>query len=273
MRTVSRGAAVTLAVLLAVVGEPARADMDVLPIGASEDEADVAAGVSLRPAADSARARARRLVDPLVGDRAPPAPPQRSSRLGAGRCGLLRSVRVHAEQGQDAAGRDRHLGWRSRRLPTGGESASPGPPREPDLEPRRVGVADRRAVLRSAPRRDDAAPGRRLRPALRPHADRAAAPGSQDGECGPALRRPVGSDDRLYRDRTGFGGEIRFRPQRAFGAGWDGLEPLGPELSLRGGWQHRDATTQLRFHRDPTNTWFGVPAIWTATSRASAGGS
>lgn len=64
-------------------------------------------------------------------------------------------------------------------------------------------------------------------------------------------------DDRFFRDRTGFRGELRLRPTDlpALGAP---ESALSPELSLRGGYQSRDGTQQLRFLRDPSNDWIGL---------------
>jgi len=68
-------------------------------------------------------------------------------------------------------------------------------------------------------------------------------------------------DNRFFRDRTGFYGEVRLRPYEAFDAP-DTSEELGrrlaPELSLRGGYESRDRKVQPRFLRNPTNDWIGL---------------
>lgn len=63
--------------------------------------------------------------------------------------------------------------------------------------------------------------------------------------------------DRFFRDRTGFGGEARLRPSEAFDTG-RALESLRPELAMRGGYERRNGSQQLRIHRDPSNQWFGL---------------
>jgi hypothetical protein len=65
-------------------------------------------------------------------------------------------------------------------------------------------------------------------------------------------------NDRFYRDRTGFRGELRARPYEALGATGAKGSWLAPELSLRGGYDSRDALHQLRIHRGPSNDWLGL---------------
>jgi hypothetical protein len=69
----------------------------------------------------------------------------------------------------------------------------------------------------------------------------------------------TGANDRFYRDRTGFAGEIRVRPYQAFDLSEDSGEWLAPELSLRGGYEKREGLYQLRIHRSPSAEWLGVP--------------
>ncbi|MBW2420018.1 MAG: hypothetical protein JRH19_15855, partial [Deltaproteobacteria bacterium] len=78
---------------------------------------------------------------------------------------------------------------------------------------------------------------------------------------GPGLvfQDSTGADDRFYRDRTGFWGELRARPYEALGAPQARGSWLAPELSLRGGYDRRDGLYQLRVHRDPSNEWLGPP--------------
>jgi hypothetical protein len=66
------------------------------------------------------------------------------------------------------------------------------------------------------------------------------------------------ADDRFYRDRTGLAGELRLRPYQAFDLGDEAGSWLSPELSLRGGYEDREANQQLRIHRDPSNDWLGL---------------
>ena len=58
------------------------------------------------------------------------------------------------------------------------------------------------------------------------------------------------ADDRFQRDRTGFHAETRLRI-REDRAG-------NPQLFLRGGYEGRGGTRQLRFHRDPSGAWLGL---------------
>jgi hypothetical protein len=65
-------------------------------------------------------------------------------------------------------------------------------------------------------------------------------------------------DDRFERDRTGFDGELRMRPNEALSAGgWIG-ESAGLELALRGGYEVRDGQRQPRFIVEPANAWAGL---------------
>jgi hypothetical protein len=65
-------------------------------------------------------------------------------------------------------------------------------------------------------------------------------------------------DARFFRDRTGFSAEARVRPDQALG--WTNAAGnwLRPELSLRGGYEERDAVRQPRFLLAPSNTWLGL---------------
>lgn len=61
------------------------------------------------------------------------------------------------------------------------------------------------------------------------------------------------SDDRFYRERTGFDGTLRFRPQQTFEGLPGAFTTLGGELEVRGGYEVRDGGRQLRFQLPPTN--------------------
>ncbi len=78
-------------------------------------------------------------------------------------------------------------------------------------------------------------------------------------------------NNRFYRDRTGFLGEIRVRPRELGLAEGAWSEFLAPELSVRGGYQARDGKAQRRVHIPPSNTWFGLPQK-TARELAEVGG-
>ena len=64
-------------------------------------------------------------------------------------------------------------------------------------------------------------------------------------------------DDVFTRDRTGFRGEIRLRPDERFGRPDGPLGELSPELSLRGDYQSRPGAMQRRFLLQPANDWIG----------------
>jgi len=53
--------------------------------------------------------------------------------------------------------------------------------------------------------------------------------------------------DRFYRERTGFDGTLRFRPQDRFEGLPDAFSRLGGEVELRGGYDVRDGQYQRRF--------------------------
>ncbi len=80
------------------------------------------------------------------------------------------------------------------------------------------------------------------------------------------------SDDRFYRDRTGFQAETRVRPYEAFDAPEARGSWFAPELSLRGGYDSRDGTRQLRIHRAPSNEWIGLPEDWDRSVSDVGGG-
>lgn len=67
------------------------------------------------------------------------------------------------------------------------------------------------------------------------------------------------ADDRFFRDRTGFDGELRHRRAPAAPPGESGGVGLVSELAVRGGYQARDGLGQRRAHRDPVNDWLGLP--------------
>ncbi len=66
-------------------------------------------------------------------------------------------------------------------------------------------------------------------------------------------------DDRFFRDRTGFAGELCVQPYMALDAQDAFAAWLRPQLSLRGGYESRGGTKQLLVHRDPSNEWLGLP--------------
>jgi hypothetical protein len=67
--------------------------------------------------------------------------------------------------------------------------------------------------------------------------------------------------DRFFRDRTGFGGEIRWRPDVSF---VDEARESGtrsrflPEMSLRAGTERRETKRQIRTLLNPGNDWLAV---------------
>jgi len=58
------------------------------------------------------------------------------------------------------------------------------------------------------------------------------------------------ADHRFQRDRTGFLAEAQLR--------LGDRRVASPALALRGGYEARDGTRQLRFHRDPSGQWLGL---------------
>ncbi len=67
-----------------------------------------------------------------------------------------------------------------------------------------------------------------------------------------------GRSDRFYRDRTGFTGSVRLRPELFSAAATAATELFAPVIELRGGYEARDGDQQRRFHRNPSNTWLGL---------------
>jgi hypothetical protein len=65
----------------------------------------------------------------------------------------------------------------------------------------------------------------------------------------------TGSNDRFYRERTGFEAELRWRPERSFDVSSSGLSP---ELSVRGGYDHRKQRQQLITLLAPGNDWLAI---------------
>jgi len=66
------------------------------------------------------------------------------------------------------------------------------------------------------------------------------------------------SNERFFRDRTGFQAELRWRAAQSFGEQSKMVKWLAPELSLRGGYDERDAKQQLRMILNPGNDWLAV---------------
>ncbi len=66
------------------------------------------------------------------------------------------------------------------------------------------------------------------------------------------------SDDRFYRDRTGFAAEARIRPYETFDLQGVSGSAMRPQLALRGGYEKREGNRQLRIHRPPSNNWLGL---------------
>lgn len=64
-------------------------------------------------------------------------------------------------------------------------------------------------------------------------------------------------NDRFYRNRTGFQGELRWRPGDSFPKTGDALAWLSPELALRGGYDRRDGRRQRLTLLHPANDWVG----------------
>jgi hypothetical protein len=65
-------------------------------------------------------------------------------------------------------------------------------------------------------------------------------------------------NDRFFRDRTGFQAELRWRAGESLGGRSDVVKWLAPELSLRGGYDVRDARHQLRTSLNPGNDWLAL---------------
>jgi hypothetical protein len=67
--------------------------------------------------------------------------------------------------------------------------------------------------------------------------------------------------DRFFRDRTGFGGTIRWRPDVSFGREDGQAESRSrflPEMSLRAGTERREAKQQIRTLLNPGNDWLAT---------------
>jgi hypothetical protein len=67
--------------------------------------------------------------------------------------------------------------------------------------------------------------------------------------------------DRFFRDRTAFGGEIRWRPDVSFGQEGGQAESRSrflPEMSLRAGTERREAKRQIRTLLNPGNDWLAT---------------
>ena len=65
----------------------------------------------------------------------------------------------------------------------------------------------------------------------------------------------TGPSDRFYHDRTGFFADLRLRPSQISSKLGEAGAWLAPELSLRGGFEGRDGSQQLRFLQDQSNLW------------------
>jgi hypothetical protein len=65
-------------------------------------------------------------------------------------------------------------------------------------------------------------------------------------------------NDRFFRDRTGFQAALRWRAADSLGDQSDVLKWLAPEISLRGGYDVRDAKRQLRTSLNPGNDWLAL---------------
>ena len=65
-------------------------------------------------------------------------------------------------------------------------------------------------------------------------------------------------NDRFFRDRTGFQAELRWHAAQSFGEQSEVVNWLAPELSLRGGYDERDAKRQLRMSLNPGNDWLAI---------------
>lgn len=65
-------------------------------------------------------------------------------------------------------------------------------------------------------------------------------------------------DDRFFRDRTGFAGELRRRSAAGVGDRPADAHGFANEVAVRGAYQGRNGLGQLRVHRDPTNDWLGL---------------
>ena len=111
--------------------------------------------------------------------------------------GVLRSVRVRSEQVERLSVPDRRERGLARPARRGGHAAPDVPAREPDLQPRRLGLADRRPVLQPARAAPRPPAGLRPRPALPAHAHRGHARVPEHRRRRPALRRPERSSPAL----------------------------------------------------------------------------
>ena len=111
--------------------------------------------------------------------------------------GLLRSVRVRSEQVERVSVPDRRERGLARPARRGGHAAPDVPAREPDLQPRRLGLAGRRPVLQPARVAPRPPAGLRPRPALPAHAHRGRARVPEHRRRRPALRRPERSPPAL----------------------------------------------------------------------------
>jgi len=65
-------------------------------------------------------------------------------------------------------------------------------------------------------------------------------------------------NDRFYRERTGFDGEIRWRPDISFAPESGTRSRFAPELSLRGGRERRASKRQIPTLLNPGNNWLAV---------------
>jgi hypothetical protein len=63
---------------------------------------------------------------------------------------------------------------------------------------------------------------------------------------------------RFYKERTGFDGTLRFRPQETFAGLPRALSALDGELELRGGYEVRKGKRQDSFLLSPTNDWLSL---------------
>lgn len=65
-------------------------------------------------------------------------------------------------------------------------------------------------------------------------------------------------DDRFYKERSGFDGTLRFRPQDAFGDLPGAFLALDGELELRGDYEVRNGQRQESLILSPTNDWLSI---------------
>lgn len=78
------------------------------------------------------------------------------------------------------------------------------------------------------------------------------------GGAGLVFDDTTSEDDRFFRDRTGFDGEIVRRSEPGLGGRPADSPGFVSEIALRGEYQGRNGLGQLRAHRDPTNDWLGL---------------